>query len=242
MILSSFSHSFAAHPLVTDDTGTQGKGKFQLEVNGGYGRNKDKGVTTDTAQISATLTYGPSDTVDVILGLPYEHIKTEDSHVVTEGDGISDTSLEMKWRFYEKDGLSFGLKPGFTLPTGDNGKGLGAGRATYHLFFLVTREMKPWAFHFNLGYTRNENKLDENKNIWHVSAASTVEVVKDLKVVGDIGTERNASRNLNVPKAFILGGVIYSLWENLDVDFGVKGGLTRPADDFSILAGITWRF
>ena len=66
--------------------------------------------------------------------------------------------------------------------------------------------------------------------------------MKDRKVVVDIGTERNASRNLNVPKAFILGGVIYSLWENLDVDFGVKGGLTRPADDFSILAGITWRF
>jgi len=25
--------AFAAHPLITDDTGTQGKGKFQLEVN-----------------------------------------------------------------------------------------------------------------------------------------------------------------------------------------------------------------
>lgn len=26
--------AFAAHPLITDDTGTQGQGKFQLEVNG----------------------------------------------------------------------------------------------------------------------------------------------------------------------------------------------------------------
>lgn len=25
---------FAAHPLITDDTGTQGRGKFQIEVNG----------------------------------------------------------------------------------------------------------------------------------------------------------------------------------------------------------------
>jgi len=25
--------AFGAHPLITDDTGTQGKGKFQLEVN-----------------------------------------------------------------------------------------------------------------------------------------------------------------------------------------------------------------
>jgi len=28
--------SWAAHPLITDDTGTQGKGKFQLELNGQY--------------------------------------------------------------------------------------------------------------------------------------------------------------------------------------------------------------
>jgi hypothetical protein len=28
--------SWAAHPLITDDAGTQGKGKFQLELNGQY--------------------------------------------------------------------------------------------------------------------------------------------------------------------------------------------------------------
>ena len=31
---------WAAHPLVTDDAGTQGKGNFQFEVNGQYDRDK----------------------------------------------------------------------------------------------------------------------------------------------------------------------------------------------------------
>ena len=34
---------FAAHPLITDDTGTQGKGKFQLEVNGEYAHEDEDG-------------------------------------------------------------------------------------------------------------------------------------------------------------------------------------------------------
>ncbi len=133
MILFFCSQSFAAHPLVTDDTGTQGKGKFQFELNGSYGRNKDNGVATKTTQISTALTYGLSDTADIVFTLPYEHIKKEDSGVVTKGDGISDISFEIKWRFYEKDGLSFGFKPGFALPTGDEGKWLGACKAAYHI-------------------------------------------------------------------------------------------------------------
>lgn len=34
VVIASAGAAFAAHPLITDDTGTQGKGKFQLEVNG----------------------------------------------------------------------------------------------------------------------------------------------------------------------------------------------------------------
>lgn len=134
---------FAAHPLITDDTGTQGKGKFQLELNGEYGHDKEDGITTKTTQAATTLSYGVTDPVDIVLGIPYQHIRTKDSESVTKGDGISDISLELKWRFYEQDGLSFALKPGVTLPAGDDEKGLGSGKVTYHLFFIGTKEMKP---------------------------------------------------------------------------------------------------
>lgn len=33
--------SYAAHPLITDDTGTQGKGKFQIEVNSEFAYDKE---------------------------------------------------------------------------------------------------------------------------------------------------------------------------------------------------------
>ena len=40
----------------------------------------------------------------------------------------------------------------------------------------------------------------------------------------------------------ILGGLIYSVSENFDLDFGVKFGLNKPETDFAILAGIALRF
>ncbi len=237
--------SYAAHPLITDDTGTQGKGKFQLEVNSEFSYDKETkdGVTTKerVSELSTILSYGVADNFDIVLGVPYQWIRTkEDGKTFTES-GISNLSLEVKWRFYEKDGLSLGLKPGISIPTGDEEKGLGSGRVAYSVFFITSKEMEPWAFHLNLGYMRNENKADERENLWHASIAAQVEAVKDLNVVANIGLERNTDRLVNTHPAFILGGIIYSLSENFDIDFGIKVGLDKPETDYSILAGIAWR-
>jgi len=94
--------SFAYHPLITDDTGTQGKGKFQLELNGEYGHDKEDGVTTNTTQTAAILTYGWLDNVDIALGIPYQYIRTKDSETATRHDGMSDLSIDLKWRFYKR--------------------------------------------------------------------------------------------------------------------------------------------
>ncbi|TAN39454.1 MAG: transporter [Nitrospirae bacterium] len=242
IIVTIAGTAFAAHPLITDDTGTQGKGKFQVELNGGYGHNRDDGKTTRTTQISTTLTYGFSDIIDVIVSLPYQQTRVEDAGQAIKGAGISDMTIESKWRFYEKEGLSFDLKPGVTLPTGNEKKGLGSGRATYHLFFIASNELKPWAFHVNLGYVRNENNIGETKNLWHASFATTIDIAENLKVVGNIGAERDTDRNLNIPDSFVLGGLIYSVSKNFDIDLGIKGGITKPETDYTVLTGITWKF
>jgi hypothetical protein len=253
VVLFSAVISFAAHPLITDDTGTQGKGKFQIEVNSEFAYDKKRIFDEDAGEhvtekttggkLATILSYGITDNLDIVLGIPYQWSKVKKNGTVeSEPDGISDISLEAKWRFFEKDGLSFALKPGITLPTGDEDKGLGTGKVTYSLFFITTKEIEPWAFHLNLGYVRNENKIDERKDIWHASLASELEVIKDLKVVANIGVERNPERGSNTHPAFILGGLIYSLTENIDIDIGVKGGLNKAENDLTLLAGIALKF
>jgi hypothetical protein len=234
--------AFAAHPLITDDTGTQGKGKFQLEVNAEYAHDSNDGVTTEETTPAAAISYGITDTMDIVLGMPYLSWSVKDTSGKTSENGVSDASVDLKWRFYEHEGLSFALKPGATLPTGDDKKGLGNGKATYHMFFITTKELKPWAFHMNLGYIRNENKGDDRKDLWHVSAATEVELVKDLKFVADIGMERTPDKTSSIDPAYILGGLVYSLTEHFDIDFGIKGGLNKAEPDYALLAGITLRF
>lgn len=241
------SASFAAHPLITDDTGTQGKGKFQVEINSefSYDKETEEDVTIkETGRETATiLSYGITDAMDVVLGLPYQWNKTwEDGEETSDEEGISDMSVELKWMFYESDGLSLALKPGITLPTGADEKGLGAGRATYSMFFITTKEIGPWAFHLNLGYAGNENRVDERKDIWHVSLASGVEAVKKLRLVANAGVEKNPDKASHTDPAFILGGIIYSITDDIDVDFGLKAGLNKPETDYSILTGINFRF
>lgn len=252
-IFATASVSNAAHPLITDDTGTQGRGKFQLEINGETTGDKETERDGDTgeniikketgSEVASAFSYGALDTLDIIVGLPYQWRKTkEDGEVVSDEDGISDTSLEVKWMFHEKDGLSFALKPGITFPTGDDDKGLGTGRETYSLFFIASKEIEPWSFHFNTGYIRNENKIDDRKDIWHVSLASEVEAVKNLKFVANTGMEKNPDKSSSTDPAFILGGLVYSVSETFDMDFGVKFGINKPETDRTLLAGVAIRF
>lgn len=103
----------AAHPLITEDTGTQGQGHFQLELTSecGYrkqGNTKETGIAT-----TATLSYGLLESVDGIVSVPHLRSKTVGtSSSVTEA-GHADTGFDVKWRFHQSERLSLALKTGF---------------------------------------------------------------------------------------------------------------------------------
>ncbi|MDH4164102.1 MAG: transporter [Nitrospirota bacterium] len=242
----------AAHPLISDDTGTQGTGKFQLEVNGEYGsdREESQGIETTERAVEAgvTLAYGASDTVDVIIGIPYLQVEGRETDITIPAStlisekGLSDVAVELKWRFFEREGLSMALKPGISMPTGDEEKGLGAGKYGFGMFFIATEEFKPLTFHQNIGYIRNSNRFDEREDIYHVSVACEYELVEGLRVVANIGQERNPDKASDRDPAFGLIGIIYAITEHIDVDGGVKIGITDPETDRTVLAGMAVRF
>ena len=239
--------SRAAHPLITDDTGTQGKGKFLLEVNGQYGwdtkASEGSSFKSEGGQATAIFSYGIADRIDLILSLNYLQVKTRENDLtIYDERGLGDTTLEVKWRFFEKDKFSLAVKPGIIIPTGNNEKGLGAGRLGGRIFLIVSQELGSLAFHGNLGYLRNENTLEERRDIWHASAAATWEAVKDLKLIVNTGIERNPDRTANRDPAFLIAGIIYSVTEKFDIDFGVKYGLSKSETDISLMSGIALRF
>jgi len=264
IMLALAADTFAAIPLITDDTGTQGKGNFQLELFGRYGNDSEETITAKTGDLSVTLTYGLFNNVDLIFSVPYVSVRTEEPGPIIKEAALSAVQCEAKWRFYDHENWSFALKPGLTIPTWDKRRGLGAGKATYHILFITTynsgeekyapegrRIESPeekavhhveWALHLNADYIRSVNVAEERKNLWLFSVAGEIEFIEDFRLVADMGIGTNPHRNSGTPPAYILGGLIYSLRENLDFGLGVEGGLTKPATDISVRGGITFRF
>ena len=247
VVLLMPSSAGAGHPLITDDSGTQGMGKSQLEINGQRDLDKETlagvQVKTGAIELAVVLSYGIADSVDLVVGMPYHWNRTKEDGVTTfSSSGRGDSAFEAKWRFYEKSALSFALKPGIRFPTGDENKGFGPGKTGYSLYFIASQEVMPWAFHANFGYMRNENRLEENEDLWHLSFAGTYALTDTLTAAANIGMERNPDPTSHQEPAFVLGGIIYSMNEDLDLDLGVKYGMSRAEADRSFLAGAVFRF
>ncbi len=231
----------AYHPLITDDTGTQGKGRFQYEFNVEYGYDKEAGIKTEELTVNNTLTYGITDTIDLAIGIPYAYWKEEDGGSIDE-DGLSDIELAVKYRFYEAERLRLALKPSITIPSGDSNRGLGTGRVTGRLFLIVDKEFEDFTLFFNVGYIRNENKVGERSDLWHISLAGEYKIKEALKIALNTGVERNPEPDSNTSPAFLLGGLVYSVTEAFDLSAAIKAGLNKPETDWAGLAGITLRF
>jgi hypothetical protein len=105
--------------------------------------------------------------------------------------------VEVKWRFLEKDGFALALKPGVILPSGNDQKGLGAGKTGYGAFLIASKELEPFTVLLNIGYIRNENKGEERVELWRLSAAAIYEATEHLKLVADIGQATSIDKSVD---------------------------------------------
>jgi len=230
----------AAHPFITDDTGTQGTAHWQLEVNTDRTRFSDNGTTTRNQVGNATLTYGATDTLDVAVNLPYQYNRTDGQPT---NKGLGDMAVQAKWRFYEnEDGLSVGLKPIVTLPSGNENKGLGAGRSTASLNLLGQYQKDVWALIANGGLSYNDNKTGDRKNLWNASTALLFSPNEQWTVGADVGVSRNADPTSNHTLSYSLLGVQYHIGKNIDVDMGYRRNLHSGPTQHTVGAGFTGRW
>jgi hypothetical protein len=251
---------WAAPPFVTDDTGTQGKGNWQLELQYEYDRNDatadaGAGPVTQVSKLSAfnpVLTYGLGESVDIALGLSYLKQRVTENGAVTEDpSGMGDSTVELKWRFYDGNGLSFALKPGVTLPTGDENQGLGSGKTSWGLNVITTCEAKPWQVNGNIAYGHARYKLaqDEAENrsdLWRVSVGVAYSARDDLRLVGEAGVRTNPAKDDPFQPGrtgrFAMLGFIYSPDDKIDLAVGYRAGLNNAEPDWALLAGATFRW
>jgi long-subunit fatty acid transport protein len=164
---------------------------------------------------------------------------------------MSDSTLELKWRFYDQDGLSLALKPGIQLPTGDEDRGLGTGRTSWGVNLIAAYDAKPWVLFGNVAYFRQRFELqaDEDANradLWRASAGVTYAVNDRFRLGGELGVRTNPARNdVFLPGStgrFATLGAIYSPTDKIDLDVGLRKGLNNAEIDTTVLIGATFRW
>ncbi len=229
----------AAHPLVTDDTGTQGTGNWQFEANTDHTRSRASGATTWDRELNVALTRGMSDTLDLAVNVPWlHHSATGES---TE-DGVGDVTVLAKWRFHDNGhGWTLGLRPEITLPTGSESRGLGNGRATTSLTLLSQVASGPWTWLANAGYTYNDNRQGDRKDLWAASTAVLYNLGERWTLAADIGAARGAAPGSG-SETFGLVGAIYHLDENTDLDIGWRRNRSDDPSSHTVGVGYTRRW
>jgi len=155
---------------------------------------------------------------------------------------LTDVGLDVKWRFYEKDDLSFAFKPGVTFPTGDEARNLGSGKSTWSAYVTASYEAAPWTWLLHLGHVQHNNTFSEREDIWHASTAVVRQIGDTLKLVLDAGIDTNTDRRANADPVFLITGFIYSPRQNLDIDVGYKTESTDSLRTRILLAGLTLRW
>lgn len=236
------STAYAAHPLVTDDTGTRGAGNNQAELSFDRAQSGKGASKSHENALAFTYTRGLNDRLDLFVGGVRLDLRDPSANGGKRVKGEADSALGLKWRYAEREGLSLGLKLTSNFATGDADRGLGAGRATQSLLHMTQLQTKSGDFLINVGFTNNGSTADERRTLWNASVAWLMPVREDVRFALDIGASQQASRNSSKHPAYALVGLIWAVTEQLDLDIGYKHGLNDQEADQQLGVGLTVRW
>lgn len=233
--------SFAFHPLITDDTGTQGAGGNQLEVGYDVARSKDGGVTDTARSLGLTYTRGIADGLDAYIGAAYQ---------TSEPNGWGNVGIGLKWRFFDDaaSGVSLALKPEVLLPVSraDEARGLGNGETSYGVTLIASQETAFGAVHFNAELARSnfaDATIEDRRDFWRVSVAPAWRVSDAWTLALDLGLQANPDRSRDAAMGYAELGVVYTPDDALDLSFGVIRDLKDgPVESTTVTVQATWHY
>lgn len=228
--------ALAFHPLLTEDTVFLGRDGRQMTAWLEHTAS-EQGIDRYSARAVGKLYYGLWHKLDVMVTVPWEGWSSEG---ISES-GLGDALLETKFQVDTEAGWALALKPGFSLPAGDEARSLGAGKGGAWLYAIAGKTPEPWQFYLNAGLLLNRNSRDERANILSASAAAALKVLPATLMTAELAVATNTDRHSRSNPVTSGFGLVWSPYRTLDLAAGVKFGLNRSAASLGLLAGITLR-
>jgi len=255
LTLAASSTSSAFFPLISDDTGTQGAGGNQLELDYLFQRQKNgaieiEGIALDEENTSgnfllSTYTRGLTDNLDIFFGA---------SRQLSQINGWNNTEIGLKWVFSgnQSEGWSFATKPRIILPVTKSmqDSGLGNAQANGGLTLIGSYLTDGAELHLNAGYLSNHTSdlgegNSQRTNLWSMSVAPVLAIDDKWKLALDFGLQTNPDQNSQyIGLAEI--AVVYAPAKDIQLGLGIIASPAingqRSNNGLTVTTGVTWQF
>ncbi len=179
--------TYAGPPILTDDTGTPGPGKWEISA----------GVTTDKRTAEDRFN---TPVLDINYGIG-EHIQLNYSiswvvlHIKDEGtkNGLGNSEIAVKWRFADEDRYGIALsvypRPIFNNPTSSADRGLVDKGSTFRLPVQMERKIGVININMEFGHDFHQRDGDE----WLYGFVLKYAEIKGFEALAEIfGTSNNS--------------------------------------------------
>jgi len=207
--------ALAGPPLITDDTGTPGDKKW--EINIAYTLDRRHTETTHITPI-LDINYGVGDNVQIKYEVPWIIFREKD---VGTKNGLGNSVAGVKWRFLDekKDVVSMSVYPQveFNNPTSSADRGIVDKGINLFLPVQVSKKLGPGWINAEVGYTIRQHNDDE----WVYGLSGGYEIQENLSILGEI--------HGNATEEFRKNEVVFNIgtqW-NLSKKYGLLASVGR---------------
>ena len=227
---------FAGPPFLTDDPVPVDyhHGEVYLFSTGTREADGTSGVGP-----AVEFNYGPlPDTMlHIIAPMAYDAPEGESSHF-----GYGDTELGIKYRIVHQTDLvpMIGVFPLVEIPTGNQDKGLGNGKAQYFFPVWLQKDFGKWTTYGGGGYWINPG--EGNKNYWFTGILLQYSFSETFYLGGEVFHQTADTVDGKASNGFNLGGGL-PLVGDVQLLFSAGRGLTNTSGNrFSYYIGLYYPF
>jgi Putative MetA-pathway of phenol degradation len=212
----------AGPPFVTDDPEPVDFKHWEFYLAGTYAHERDGDAA---AAPMVEVNYGalPELQLHIVAPFLYDAPDGEISHF-----GFGDLELGAKYRFVQETEKipQVGFFPLVEIPTGDEKRGLGNGKAQVFLPIWIQKSFGPWTTYGGGGWWYNPG--DGNKDFWRVGWLIQRDITENLTLGGEMFLNTADSDDAEDEVGFNLGG-IYNLNDNMHFLFSAGRDLQGPS-------------
>lgn len=218
-------------PTFSRNTQTTAHKTFEVES----GVEVDPG---DRFAFPSTLKYGISEDTEMFVDWPvYQYLDVPGR----DREGVGDLSFGMRHRFLEEteDRPSAAIQMATKVPTGASA--VSTGESDFFLAGIVTRHLGEVQVtgYYQLGLLGDLNSRGTDTE-HGLALAANIPLQEKWAAIAELAGRFNNDRNYD--DVFTTLGGRYRMRPHLDFDLSGRFGLSDDAEDFVVLAGVTYNF